>query len=315
MNLPVAFIAMVSCLAGFIGGGPPSADRPQSVGEKRVTVHLKSAEVRAAIKQLFNEVGAEYDIAPEIQGTVNVDLQNVAFDVALKALLDEMDATFRVEPGRYVLVKNDRVGPDLTSFSWNWRATDFWPRAYSGSYEVRNKRLFMTPHRTIGGTYDLLQEAAIMAGFDYWSVMSYGDDGFALVLPMETIRKDGLPLAGEDRFRLSMYHPDEVAEAVQKAGPASNLRNRVLVLVVSTEPIRPDGLKAPRQRMWSEYNQTLSVADRRRVWDKDPKLTVLVYSFRAGPTTPVLVKPGESKISAKAHVIGAGLWTKKQLEW
>ena len=51
----------------------------------------------------------------------------------------------------------------------------------------------------------------------------------------------------------------------------------------------------------------------KRKWATDPTLTVLVYEFRPDSTrtVSVLLKPGESRIGARAHVVGSGLWTAK----
>jgi hypothetical protein len=76
-------------------GGQPDLSR------KRVTVKYDQADIRYVLKQLFENVGANYSIDPQVQGTVTVSLTDVPFEVALNTILRQLDLTYRIENGVY----------------------------------------------------------------------------------------------------------------------------------------------------------------------------------------------------------------------
>ena len=87
---------------------------------------------------------------------------------------------------------------------------------------------------------------------------------------------------------------------------------RVIVLVVTTDPIRAEGLGDWDSRAKPASPSGLSQSIRKRRWYTDPKLTVLVYEFRRRDAGSPLVL-SRTGIGAKEHVVGAGLWTARQL--
>lgn len=79
------------------------------------SIDLDSADVRDALRQLFNKVNVDYTVDQEVQGQVTVKLTNQTFETVLRNLLAQVGATFRVEGGVYAIVKkNDgaAVTPD-----------------------------------------------------------------------------------------------------------------------------------------------------------------------------------------------------------
>jgi len=96
---------------GMLAGAPVRA-LGQDVGNQIIpTLELDSADVREALRALFKNVGVSYSIAPEVQGTVTVSLRNVTFEVALRNILGQVNATYRVEGGIYQIVQKEEVGP------------------------------------------------------------------------------------------------------------------------------------------------------------------------------------------------------------
>ncbi|MER3602816.1 MAG: hypothetical protein C4298_02655, partial [Thermus sp.] len=69
------------------------ASAQEDVSQKRVTVKYDQADIRYVLKQLFDSVGANYSLAPEVQGTVTVSLTDVPFSVALDAVLRQQNLT------------------------------------------------------------------------------------------------------------------------------------------------------------------------------------------------------------------------------
>jgi len=58
-------------------------------------------DASAAIGRLMKMAGRSYSIAPDVRGTVTVDFRNVQLQVALKSILKQVDATYRMEGGVY----------------------------------------------------------------------------------------------------------------------------------------------------------------------------------------------------------------------
>ncbi|MCL6623430.1 MAG: hypothetical protein K6T17_02280 [Fimbriimonadales bacterium] len=81
----------------------------EDVSQKIIpSLELQDADVRDALRLLFESVGiTNYTIAQDVQGTVTVKLQNVPFVTALRAILDQVKATFRVEAGIYQIVRRE----------------------------------------------------------------------------------------------------------------------------------------------------------------------------------------------------------------
>ena len=62
-------------------------------------------DVRDALNKMFTGVHVAYLISPNIQGVVRIELKNVTFETALKNILDQIDATYRIKAGVYEIVR------------------------------------------------------------------------------------------------------------------------------------------------------------------------------------------------------------------
>jgi type II secretory pathway component GspD/PulD (secretin) len=92
----------------------PTAANAQDLNQKQVSsLELNQADVREALRSLFKDVSASYTIDPEIQGQVTVSLKRVTLEVALQNMLRQVDATYRIEAGVYMIVKRRLVEPPL----------------------------------------------------------------------------------------------------------------------------------------------------------------------------------------------------------
>ncbi|MBL8048738.1 MAG: hypothetical protein JNJ45_08655 [Chthonomonas sp.] len=82
------------------------------------SISLDEADVRDALRELFRQVQVDYSVAPEVQGTVTIKLTNQTFETVLRNILNQVDSTYRVEAGVYVIVKKSDgggpVGPETT---------------------------------------------------------------------------------------------------------------------------------------------------------------------------------------------------------
>ena len=80
--------------------------------EKTVTIELNQADIRFALKALFDPTGYNYSIDPAIQGTVTVRLKDVPFSVALRNILSQVKASYRVVGGVYeIVLREESIAP------------------------------------------------------------------------------------------------------------------------------------------------------------------------------------------------------------
>ncbi|HWA84337.1 MAG TPA: hypothetical protein VG820_12915, partial [Fimbriimonadaceae bacterium] len=71
---------------------------------------LDHTDVKQAVKTLFDSVGGRFVIAPEVRGVVTLDLRNVSFATALRNILSQVDATYRIEAGVYQIIRREQPG-------------------------------------------------------------------------------------------------------------------------------------------------------------------------------------------------------------
>ena len=69
---------------------------------------LNEVDARDAIRLLMKWANYSYSIAPEVQGTVTVNLKNVRFKTALENVLKQVDATYRIRNGVYEIYRIER---------------------------------------------------------------------------------------------------------------------------------------------------------------------------------------------------------------
>jgi hypothetical protein len=306
-------LVLIVALLLLAGSGALGAQ--EDPRDRALTLHLRQVAVRVALKRIFGAVRIGYTVARDVQGNVTLVGDSASFEAALRCALDQVDATWRCFGGIYEIIKRDIRIP-TASLAARVQLPDLHPGQCSASYRVRNKALYLTDDLTLKGTYDLLVNAASQAGYSEPSLYRYGPDGFALALPLEAIGEDGRPPsenvgvlpdlgAGLD-FR-------KIADVVQGSSLNANYAYRMLVLVVSMAPIRPDGIAGepwwlyPREKIPSFFST--------HTWQTDPTLTVLVYEFRHKPGSDALALRGrrERGLSGRDHVVSAGLWKVSEL--
>jgi uncharacterized protein len=109
VRLKLTFGAML--VAGLLIGAPVRAVAQTDPGTIIPSLELNQADVRDALRALFRNVGVSYTIAPDVQGTVTVSLRNVPFETALRNILGQVDATYRIEGGVYQIIRRELVAP------------------------------------------------------------------------------------------------------------------------------------------------------------------------------------------------------------
>lgn len=106
-------------LGGILIGAPVRAlaqNDPRDV--VIASLQLDQADIRDALKILFRNVGVSYSVDSNVQGTITCDLKNIPFETALRSVLSQVNATYRIEGGVYYIVlkksESERPGGETT---------------------------------------------------------------------------------------------------------------------------------------------------------------------------------------------------------
>ena len=114
MNNVRTAIAALALATVFFGGMAPRAFAQDDPSDKKVTLMLTDADVREAIRMLFKGMNISYEIAADVNGTVTVEYNNVPFTTALRGILGQVNATYKIEMGIYrIMLKEEpnRINP------------------------------------------------------------------------------------------------------------------------------------------------------------------------------------------------------------
>lgn len=85
-----------------------------AVSTKPISLTFQNAPIQAVLKTLFSSVGVNNSIDPNVQGTVNIDVRDVSFDVALRQLLRAANPplSYDITDGVYHISVKNNNGPD-----------------------------------------------------------------------------------------------------------------------------------------------------------------------------------------------------------
>lgn len=98
-------------MAGFaLVAAAPIAHAQNDQGNTLVpSIDVQDAPVRDVVRAIFKSVGVtNYTIAPDVQGTVTISMKNMPLDTVLRNILNQVDATWRMEAGAYVIIKKEQ---------------------------------------------------------------------------------------------------------------------------------------------------------------------------------------------------------------
>jgi hypothetical protein len=180
--------------------------------------------------------------------------------------------------------------------------------------------LFDSADDRLGDVFNRLREGLRRGGFDDWSVYAVGEDGFALAARMESIHDDGRPLPGDSRWLLRSPRRFSLAEVLKSMVVARPGRYRILVFTLtprSTSPNQaappsPDAVQQLPRRGAGQLSPGLFLHP------APPKQEVeaLIYEFvRSASDEPIaLLEPNTSALSARAHLVGAGIRAAGELQ-
>jgi hypothetical protein len=114
MNVTIKLALGVLFGSAFLGGLPSTASAQDDILTQIVpSLEFQEADVREALRSLFRSKNVSYSIAPDVQGTVNVSLKNVTFEVALQNITRQVDATYRIEGGVFNIIRREVTTSDV----------------------------------------------------------------------------------------------------------------------------------------------------------------------------------------------------------
>ncbi len=103
----LALLSAVVALGAASAGPVRAQNTDGDVSNKKVTLNFENADIRYALKMLFNMVGVNYLLDENVQGAVTASLTDVTFRVALENILrttqSQVPLTYRVQDGVYTV--------------------------------------------------------------------------------------------------------------------------------------------------------------------------------------------------------------------
>lgn len=166
MMLLMCCVLVTMCVPALAqdGGG--------DVSQKRVTIKLDYADIRYALKQLFDSVKVNYSIDPNVQGQVTVSLTDVSFETALNTILRQLNLIYRLESGVYYITNRPvETTPDLGGSTPTELPTPTESISLPEKIQLYNSDVYQIAYALganvaqIGGRYDLQNGMGGMGGF------------------------------------------------------------------------------------------------------------------------------------------------------
>ena len=195
-----------------------------------------------------------------------------------------------------------------------------WPPPRWTSRYVLPKGLVVTGEAdTLGILFDRITKGLIRGKIYEWSAYGVGNDGFAIVSRMEQIADDGRPKPGAKRWAVQRRlheRPVSLAEYIRALFLARPGRYRVIVLIVTTRPIRPSEEEpepSAMERLLREGAGVLPKMLRTKILGPSGRCEALIYEFYRASEDEDPHWVNSSHLLAIDHLTAAGLWRKEEL--
>ncbi len=94
-----------AAVAGIVLLAQPAAQAQRNPDDARITVDYRDADIRTALKQLFDTAGVDYSLDPAVQGYITLKLTDQPFNIALRSILrsSQTPLTYSVENRIYTV--------------------------------------------------------------------------------------------------------------------------------------------------------------------------------------------------------------------
>lgn len=129
-----SIIAVGACAALMLAlpNGQAHAQAAAAGKGKPISLTFQNAPIQAVLKTLFSSVGVNNSIDPNVQGTVNIDVRDVSFDVALRQLLRAANPplSYDITDGVYHISVKNNAGADATQQPTTPQTTAPLPEGY-----------------------------------------------------------------------------------------------------------------------------------------------------------------------------------------
>jgi type II secretory pathway component GspD/PulD (secretin) len=108
--LPHSPIEQVAALKAIGPSVPDVQVAKKAAGQKLITLNFNEAPIRTALETMFQAAGVGYSISSQVFGNVNLNVQSVPIDVALRAMLRSSEQPLSYEViGNVYIVKPQPV--------------------------------------------------------------------------------------------------------------------------------------------------------------------------------------------------------------
>jgi hypothetical protein len=121
MKINNKLMLIVALVAVMLVTTPLKAEARRQGGQTDVSnttissLNLQDVDIRDALRALFKYAsGVSYVVGSDVQGTVTIELSNIKFEVALRNILDQVKATYRIEGGVYQIISRVDTAPNTT---------------------------------------------------------------------------------------------------------------------------------------------------------------------------------------------------------
>jgi hypothetical protein len=146
LSAAVAVVLMSACLSTVTQRAVFAQDPAAATNaDKKISLNFQNAPVQTVLKTLFNSIGANNSIDADVQGPVNVTMNNVTFDVALRSLLRAANPplTYDLTDNVYHVRVKRAAAPATTPFNNGGALVT--PASTPGKTNNSDKRLFKLP--------------------------------------------------------------------------------------------------------------------------------------------------------------------------
>lgn len=100
-------------LAVLLAFGSVAASAQGDDKSHNITLQANQLEIRDALKLVFSQTGYNYTVDADVQGSVTATIKDVSFETALRLVLRQVKATYRLSGGIYEIVMPAPVIPGL----------------------------------------------------------------------------------------------------------------------------------------------------------------------------------------------------------
>jgi peptidoglycan hydrolase-like protein with peptidoglycan-binding domain len=174
-------------------------------------------------------------------------------------------------------------------------------------------RPYLGASPTLGAVAADLERAFEQVGYFDRSFRGGVPDGFAMLTRLERINEDGTSMPEPDRWAVEEEPGFSLARYVEAHFAAPEGRYRVIVFVVTPEPVATTQDRVTQRQMLSflaNGADRLPLAVRRSPYTDEHRCTALIYEFEQEGLQGRAFLHVPGRLQGRTHLVGAGLWSR-----